>query len=95
MITKFEKIEQEFSQFDIVSIRLTQDEKVELEEKIKNLESELSLDHMDNYRLVIDESLDRQSYQISQSKGCCGSIDDHEIILSTGKKVLFGCNYGH
>jgi hypothetical protein len=95
MIKKFENFEKDSSQFEIVSRRLSQDERVELEKKIEDLVSELDLDFDDNYRLVIDESLDRESYQIAQSTGCCGSIDDHEIVLSTGTKVLFGCNYGH
>jgi len=95
MIKKFENFEQDSYQFERVSRRLTQDERVELEQKIEELEYEFDMDFMDNYRLIIDESLDRESYQIAQSTGCCGSLDDHEIVLSTGTKVLFGCNYGH
>lgn len=93
MIT--ENFEIASSQFEKVSNRLSKDEKTELEQKIEELEHKFDLDFMDNYRLIIDESFDRESYQITQSVGCCGSIDEYEIILSSGRKVLFGCNYGH
>jgi hypothetical protein len=82
-------------QYGKVSNRLTQDERVELDQKVYDLVCELDLDFADNYRIVIDEPLDRESYEITKYEGCCGSIDDYEIVLSTGKKILFGCNFGH
>jgi hypothetical protein len=64
MIKKFENFEQDSSQFERVSRRLTQDERVELEQKIEELEYEFDMDFMDNYRLIIDESLDRMLWFI-------------------------------